>query len=662
MSHTQFVFYANTPFVNALKTIHFKSKYERDQFFDTKMNSLEFIKYGDSRFNMVRDRLVVSVNWDHDRGPLTPGSPVVSNPLNKDMIGVNYCYFMDSNINERIYCQVVKTEYINDKVTKFYLSVDILMTYFQGDFTNQIGNVHIKRQHLTQKTYEDNLYILANSDRLITTTPQIIHQKHKPFGSTELVDDDSGDNIGGKKWKTSDRDMYVVFQCSADLSKNFGNIDEPKLSTSGGNKYNKVISPVNLYACSVDDALELFKELSDYPWISQNIKNITLIPIEFIDTQDLKPVTAKSINATRLFTFKHGSVTNIPWEQINSVFYSFDEVDNIISSKLSMANSLAKEKHLYNSGYFKFYITNWSGASLELLPEKLASNNYNLEFRIEGIIGYDNKIAIVPLLYNSNGENLTYGNERIRINVRRGEYLNAALLYNSWDTLPILIDNYKMSLSSTAYSRKLTEDSMLSNQIDNLKSGGSEEMPWWESAMRVGGTLFGGSAQAAAGGFGSGGLIGGAIAGVGNTLFNGFNSAISEKQYYRELQAQRNQLKLNQPTITNQNMGNAYAYKQGVFGLSVKLYSVPIQELKNAIKYHKSVGYQWERFEQPESIMSMSHVNYLEIDGEWYLDNVPTEFMKMAKEMFKQGVSFYHNPEGLLNPFNDDIMKNKRIK
>jgi hypothetical protein len=211
-------------------------------------------------------------------------------------------------------------------------------------------------------------------------------------------------------------------------------------------------------------------------------------------------------------------------------------------------------------------------------------------------------------------------------------------------------------------SRKLTEDSMLSNQMDNLMSGGSEEMPWWESAMRVGGTLFGGSAQAAAGGFATGGLIGGAVAGIGNTLFNGFNSVMSEKQYYREQQAQRNQLKLNQPTITNQNMGNSYAYKQGIFGLSIKLYSAPIQELENAIKYHKNVGYQWDRFEQPESIMSMSHVNYLELDGEWYLENIPTEFMKMAKDMFKQGVSFYHNPEGLLNPFNDDIMKNKRIK
>ena len=158
MHYTQFVFYANTPFMNAAKTIHFRSNAERDRFFDEKMIAFEILKYSSEKFNMVRDRLVVSVDWRFDYGP---------NNLNtngRTMIGVNYCYFYDSNTNKRMYCQVVKTEYINDTVTKFYLSVDILMTYFQGDFTNKIGNVHIKRQHLTKSVYDKNKYCISNSD------------------------------------------------------------------------------------------------------------------------------------------------------------------------------------------------------------------------------------------------------------------------------------------------------------------------------------------------------------------------------------------------------------------------------------------------------------------------------------------------------------------
>ena len=179
MHYTQFVFYANTPFMNAAKTIQFRTNEDRDRFFDEKMSRYEILKYGSSKFNMVRSRLVVSVDWRYDYGPeelVTDG---------RTMIGVNYCYFYDSNTNQRIYCQVVKTEYVNDKVTNFYLSVDILMTYFQGDFTNKIGNVHVKRQHLTKSVYNKNKYYIANSDKLRVSPLQSINQKYKPFAMSD---------------------------------------------------------------------------------------------------------------------------------------------------------------------------------------------------------------------------------------------------------------------------------------------------------------------------------------------------------------------------------------------------------------------------------------------------------------------------------------------
>lgn len=661
MSYTQFVFYANTPFVNALKTIHFNSNIERDKFFDTKMNSLEILKYGDSKFNMVRDRLIVNVHWDHDRGPLTPSSPITENNNYKDMIGVNYCYFYDSNINERMYCQVVKTEYVNNQVTKFYLSVDILMTYFQGDFTDNIGNVHIKRQHLENSVYDKNKYYLASRDKLRVSSPRIIHQKFAPLGMSETQDKE-----GKTVYKPDPKErMFIVFQSSVDLASKFGDIDEPLMSTSIGSFYDSVVSPVSLYVLRMNDALDLFKALKDYPWISQNIKNITMIPEDFIDETDLKSINAQEPLSPllKVKTFKNGTVSNIKKQFRDNIVYMFEEINTIFSSYTSITDILINEPHLYNSGYIKIYMSNWSGSSVELLPEKLIGNKQNLKFQVQSIIGYDNKIAIIPTRYNSNGENMetTDGNNKL-IGPHRGDYLNCALWFASWDTLPIMIDNYKLSLSNSAYSRKLTEESMIGYQFNNMISGGSDEYSSVESAMRVGGTLFGGSMNAIASGASSGGVVGAGVAFAGNTLFNGFNQYMSEKQYYRQQQATENQMKLNSPTITNQTLGNSFSYKNSSFGVSVKIFSVDPEELINAYKYHKNIGYEWNRFEKPNSITSMSHVNYLEIDGEWYLENIPTEFMKMAKDMFKQGVSFYHNPERLLNPFNDDILKNKRIK
>ena len=58
----------------------------------------------------------------------------------------------------------------------------------------------------------------------------------------------------------------------------------------------------------------------------------------------------------------------------------------------------------------------------------------------------------------------------------------------------------------------------------------------------------------------------------------------------------------------------------------------------------------------------MSHVNYVQFDGEWIMDGVPAEFQKIAIDLFKQGVSLYHNPDRVANPFGQNILLNRRVK
>ena len=58
----------------------------------------------------------------------------------------------------------------------------------------------------------------------------------------------------------------------------------------------------------------------------------------------------------------------------------------------------------------------------------------------------------------------------------------------------------------------------------------------------------------------------------------------------------------------------------------------------------------------------MSHINYVQFDGEWIMESVPAEFQKIAKDLFKQGVSLYHNPDKVTNPFNQDVLLNRRVK
>ena len=648
-NYTNFVFYANTPMTNLSKVMHFESNQARDEFFDTAFDKYRVLDISVRNFNMVRDRLTVRVTYEFDRGTFDNKKSFIDN-----MQGVNYCYFYDKNTRYRYYCQVVKTEYVNDNVTLFYLAMDVITTYFQGDFTSEIGNVHIIRQHLTQERYTSSIYELSNRDSLRVSPPRIIHQLHLQFARGIIKQ--NGDAVATSEQDTNN--LWLVFQCSSDLSSNFGNIDEPKLVTSSGSVYDYVTSPVDIYCIRLKYGNELFKELGNFPWIQQNIKSINIIPTDFIDEADLDMVNGKSIKSVHLYKFRTEGKSDIEDKsRVSNLNYDFSLFNVLISNKYGVR--LEEEKHLFNSSYFKYYCTNWAGSSVELLPEKLPEGN--LQWNIQSIIGYDNKISMYPEKYNSSNENVDIGG--VEIKVPSGEYLNSSLLFTSWDTLPVLIDNYKVSLSNSAYDRKMAEENKLTNQWDNALHGTYDDSFGGRmfSAMNVANTVLGGVLSGGMNGakFGPTGALVGAGAGLGSNLMGNWKS---EYDYYRQLKAQQDQMKIATPTVINGSMGNAFAYKNGVFGVSIKIYAASKEDVTRALKYHRAVGYEWDYYEELGNVNSMSHINYVQFDGEWIMEGVPAEFQKIAKDLFKQGVSLYHNPDKVANPFNQDVLLNRRVK
>ena len=319
-----------------------------------------------------------------------------------------------------------------------------------------------------------------------------------------------------------------------------------------------------------------------------------------------------------------------------------DSLNVVLGKYTGINNLLDKEGHLFNPNYFNFFISNWSGGSVQLEPHKIEGSH--LRWGARGIIGYDNKISVYPIRYNSNGENMDYmesggltktgDGSIIGIPVPRGEFLNSSLMFTSWDNFPVLIDNYKMSLASSAYDRKLSEDNKLTNQIGTALDPNANVNDRFMTAMNVVSML------------------------NPTDLMSNWHS---EWQYYRNLQAQQNQAKISQPTVTSQTMGNAFSLRNGIFGISVKLYAVPSEDIKFALRYHKATGYKWDRLDKLDSVRSMSHVNFVQFDGEWVMPDVPAEFITIAKSLFSQGVSLYHNPDRLANPFIQDVLKNERV-
>src|SRR5699024_6676436 len=114
---------------------------------------------------------------------------------------------------------------------------------------------------LTKLNYEKNLWELKNNDDILKT-----HTKSY-FHTDRILYDD----------------LLVLITASVDLQSDFGTVDNPKIKTSSGRKFDFITSPLNLYACNIDDFNKLMNKLSDFAWISQNIKSMSLIPKIFME-------------------------------------------------------------------------------------------------------------------------------------------------------------------------------------------------------------------------------------------------------------------------------------------------------------------------------------------------------------------------------------------
>ena len=244
MKQTEFTFFKNTPLIDFQNTIHFSSNSERDNFF-LNGNHYETLNYIGNPFNFIRDRSTITINVPYH-----------------EMEGVNYCTFLsDFDDGQRFYAYVMRYEYLNDSAIRVYLLIDGIMTYTQGDVLEQIPNLDIQRQHLTLEEYDKSIWELKNNQDIIKT-----HTKRYFKTDTVIFDD-----------------LLVVITASVDLKQNFGNADDPNMRTSYGKRFDGITSPLNLYACDLDDFNKLMQALSNYPWISQNIKSMSLIPRIFMD-------------------------------------------------------------------------------------------------------------------------------------------------------------------------------------------------------------------------------------------------------------------------------------------------------------------------------------------------------------------------------------------
>lgn len=584
MKLTEIDFFYNTPFNDFQNFIHFNTDKERDNFFTGRYNMKVYEPA--RRFNFVKDRLEL-------RTRLTT----------LETYGLNYLRFRSMFDNDRwYYARVMNVRYINDGVTALDLVLDVVTTFMQGDFTKDLGLVQVQRMSLAPNhIYKWRKWLMTNNDVLSfpkSYTRQFI-----------------------EAWKN----YFVVFTTSVSLLDDFGTDDDPKLKTSVGQTYDGIVSPVDLYCCkSQDDFTSLMKYLKDYPWISQNINNVAIIPSEVVDEKDLEKVKdAKQdgINSANIYQFKNkGKTRSFVMNNITLPKENFDEYFNFDDSVPFWA--LRQE-------YANIELNAWNGQQVTLAPIFLP--DYGLRMIAQSTFGYHNEIRCFPDQYKDDGENSISG-------LYRGTYINQGITFDVFDDIPVLVDNYKLGKAQTAHQRALNNDRQISSRISDVMNPNKSLQDRFFNAVSL-----------------TTSLAGGGVLGVAKNALGQFTS---EWEYYRDQNAKFADMAISAPSVGSQNNSQSFNMSKGIFGVTVRFASIGTENMERVLTYYNTFGFDFSgqllHLEKPDTLPML---NYYQFAGNWVLPGVPPQFMEQLKVQCQNGIKLWKN-NGTDNPFTQNTRFN----
>lgn len=582
MKLTEIELIKNTPFTDLVNTIHFSSNDERDNFFTDHYDKISF----ENKFDMVKDRLTI-------QAPLTP----------LQTYGVNYARFRsDYDGGKWYYAFVTNCEYVNDRVMNVYMMIDTVMTFLQGDFTPFLSNVQILRQSLSMnsfKQYKD--YLLTNSDVL---------KFPKRYRYQSL-----------QGWK----EQCVIFTSSVTLASDFGTADDPKLRTSVGQTYDSVVSPVDLYLCKSQSVFSnVMSVLSNYPWISQNINNVAIVPADMVDKTDFETFHSDktpALNLTGFYQLKEGGKTKT--QKLDKISASLNDISERLFGSATVPDFIKREE------YGNITITDWSGQAVDYNPAFLPSDG--LQVYGQSTFGYHNEIRVFADRYQSDGQ------ENSIDGLWRGAYTMNGLIFNQFDDIPVLVDNYKLSYAQTAHQRNLANSKTLSGRINQITSPDTSVKDKLYNAVSLTTSLYSKSAL---------GVASSAVGMMGN-----------EYEYYRQQKAELEDKAIQAPTVGSQNNSQAFNIAKGIYGVTVKYQSIAPSDIQQIIKYHALFGFEFKQVVPVEKITSCKKCNYLQCTGNFAPKNIPSTFVPQLKATLENGVRFWKN-NNTDNPFGQSLHDN----
>lgn len=562
MKLTSFTFYKDTLFTDMQNTVHFNSDADRDNWFNTYFDSEHKLVF-EYPFNIRRDRAKLRV----------PGGF-------EELIGYNYCRFLNGFDNKYYYAYVTGMNYINDRTTEVTLIIDVIMTYTQGDVIENLQNVEVERQHLPIGVMQRYMPYLRTNDDIV------------PCGEKYFYDPQ---NLGnGVVFNDT---MYIIQSAvvlHGDVSK-FGDEDAPKMKTSNGSTFDGISTPINLYLCSGDVITQWTDKMSDYPWIMQNVKSIIRVPSIFFDTNQLEEVSSASIPMWRLKGKKESKDITIPVNiDKESIKTRFDLETN--------------EEYLLRNECVEVYLTDFRGNTLKFDTSKIFSKN---DIVMSSVFGATNEINVYSKHYGQTAAGYD----------KKGYYRDNEMVISQFDNVPVMIDNYTLNKANSAYQRQYEKSNLLSGKVNRVFDSGNSLKDRIVAGYQA---------------------VTGAM--TGNVLNNLAGMFTDEYDYYRKQRSNFKQMAITPPTVTEGTYTNANLRKTDDYGIYLRYCSITDDGKNILRRYYGKFGFECQPNESViYDIKSNKYANWLQFTGNYVIPNMDRDLFDVLHSLFEGGVRLWHS-------------------
>ena len=401
--------------------VRFNDDGERDRWFmkatqdeySITLTGLVYLKYGEPiRINAPFD-MVTNCNYIVVRNQLQPVPPDSAN-----------------RTPDTFYYFITDAKYVAPNTTQINVQLDVWQTYYNRLFFNMC---YVNRGHIGIANENSQTY---NLSKYLTDPEGLNIGDEYEVASTEVI-------------SLQDEAPYIIVMSTANLAVDFGTVDSPNLATADGSINDAMPNGCSVYAFDAKNFIDLMGRLSNYPWVSQCISYVSVVPRVFATLG--KHVTVAGVSGYEL-----GDDPSVETGQQIFVTDLFD--------RYSIPNRYRHLYKLFTYPYTFCEMTAYNGGEIVLKNECIVNPDAGLRLNFRSVCtppqvrGY-----VYPSQYNDNIDAPDSGDQRISYMapngkkyetiIENGEQFELSLQFTNFPQLAIVNNQYINYMASTANYR-----------------------------------------------------------------------------------------------------------------------------------------------------------------------------------------------------------------